>query len=59
MEMVLNQNVPDITLTYEYAELDEPKPTQIIRAKHIQVLPGQANTFRLNLSPTILAPLAP
>ena len=58
LEMVPNQNVPDITLTYEWDD-NEPKPTQIIRAKHIQVLPGQANTFRLNLSPTILAPLAP
>ena len=57
MGVVPNQNVPDITLTYEWDELNEP--TQIIRAKHIQVLPGQANTFRLNLSPTILTPLAP
>ena len=48
MGVVPNQNVPDITLTYEWDELNEP--TQIIRAKHIQVLPGQANTFRLNLS---------
>ncbi|MDB4862024.1 type II secretion system GspH family protein [Pirellulaceae bacterium] len=28
----------------------------VYRAKHIHVLPGQANTFRLNLSPIILAP---